>query len=310
MSTLDRIDPEILAGVQVYFDVAGPDGIMGIKDIQERRARFEQLMELAASATPANERVVHEDHLVPGPPGSPKVRVRVYRPAHTTGPLPGILVIHGGGMIIGSIETEHLAATALVDASQTVAVSVGYRLAPEHRHPAPVEDCFAALRWMADNAGPLDIDVSRLAVYGGSAGGGLCASTALMARDRGGPRLAFQMLIYPMLDDRNTSPSSHEIVDLKIWDRSHNLEAWRCLLGEAAGGKGVSPYAAAARAPDLSGLPPTYIDVGELDLFRDESIEYASRLMQQEFRPSCTCIPAASTAATPSRQTPRPADES
>lgn len=159
-------------------------------------------------------------------------------------------------------------------------MSVGYRLAPEHPHPAPVEDCYAALRWMSDQASALGVDAGRLALYGGSAGGGLAAAVALPARDRGTPRPAFQMLPCPMLDDRNVTPSSHEITDIGIWDRAANLQGRQALLGDFDGADGVSPYAAPARADDLSGLPPTYLDAGELDLFRDENIDYATRLVR------------------------------
>jgi acetyl esterase/lipase len=157
-----------------------------------------------------------------------------------------------------------------------VVVSSSHRLAPEHPHPAQSEDCYAGLAWMARNAGELGFDPGRLAVYGGSAGGGLTIAVTLLARDRGFPSVAFQMPIYPMIDDANTTPSSHEITDIGIWDRDGNIEAWKWYLGE---GK-PDQYAAPARAEDLSGLPPTFIDVGTVDLFRDEDIAFAGRLMQ------------------------------
>jgi acetyl esterase/lipase len=153
---------------------------------------------------------------------------------------------------------------------------VEYRLAPEHPHPAPSEDCYAGLVWMARNAAELGFDPERLAVYGGSAGGGLTIAVVLLARDRGFPAIRFQMPIYPMIDDTNETPSSHEITDIGIWDRAANIEAWQWYLG---GGK-PDQYAAPARAEDLSGLPPAFIDVGTVDLFRDEDIAFAARLMQ------------------------------
>ena len=162
------------------------------------------------------------------------------------------------------------------EAIQAVVVSVEYRLAPEHPHPAPVQDCYAALKWMAQNADELAFDVDRLAVVGGSAGGGLTIATTMMARDKGFPRICFQMPLYPMIDDRNETPSSYEIMDLGIWDREGNVEAWQWYLG----GKPADDYAAPARAENLAGLPPTFIDVGELDLFRDEDIQFAARLIQ------------------------------
>lgn len=277
----NSVDPEIRAALDVFFSVVGEGGLEAIEDLDERRETFENLVRANQELQPPNDRVEYEDRQVPGPEGMPEVRVRIFRPTGSTPatPLPGIFFIHGGGMIMGTIESEASVPTMMTEEIGCVTVSVEYRLAPEHPHPAPVEDCYVGLAWTAANAVELGIDPERLAVYGGSAGGGLAAATALIARDRGGPKLAFQMLAYPMLDDRNISPSSHEITDLGVWDRSANQSGWRHLLGAAAGGDGVSAYAAPARAEDLTGLPPTYIDVGQLDVFRDEDIEYAARLM-------------------------------
>ena len=177
---------------------------------------------------------------------------------------------------MGSIETENNKAAMLCETIQSIVVSVEYRLAPENPHPAPVQDCYKALVWMTKNATELGFDTDRLAIVGGSAGGGLAIATALMARDQEFPKLSFQMANYPMIDDRNETPSSKEITDVGIWDRKANIEAWDWYLG----GKNADEYAAPARAIDLSGLPPTFIDVGELDLFRDEDIEFAKRLLQ------------------------------
>jgi acetyl esterase/lipase len=213
---------------------------------------------------------------VPGPEGAPDITVRVYRPADATGTLPGIYFIHGGGMVLGDIEGENAVAEEICEQVGAVVVSVEYRLAPEHPHPAPSEDCYAGLVWMARNAAELGFDPQRLAVYGGSAGGGLTIAVALLARDRGFPAIRFQMPIYPMIDDTNETPSSHEITDIGIWDRAANIEAWQWYLG---GGK-PDKYAAPARAEDLTGLPPAFIDVGTVDTFRDEDIAFAMRLMQ------------------------------
>jgi acetyl esterase/lipase len=156
-------------------------------------------------------------------------------------------------------------------------LSVDYRRAPEDPHPAPVEDCFAALRWLADHARELGADAGRIAVMGDSGGGGLAAAVALLARDRGGPALARQVLVYPMLDDRTTTPDPL-LVPFMTWTYDDNLTGWGALLGSAAGDADVPPYAAPARAKDLAGLPAAYVDVGELDIFRDEDVEYARRL--------------------------------
>lgn len=273
MSRRDLIDPESRVALDALLE-AMPGGLNAIPDIVQRRAAMEGLK--AALDIPENPNVAKEDRTIPGPEGEPDITVRIYRPVNASGTLPGIYYIHGGGMIIGSIESEDPTATMLCDQVGAVVVSVGYRLAPEHPHPAPVEDCYAGLKWMAANAAELGIDPRRLAIYGGSAGGGLTLGTALLARDRGGPELAFMMPIYPMIDDRNETPSSHEITDIGVWDRAGNIEAWAWYLG----GKEADQYAAPARAEDLSGLPPAYIDVGTVDLFRDEDIAFAQRLMQ------------------------------
>jgi acetyl esterase/lipase len=251
-----------------------PGGFNAIPDIVQRRAAVEGMF--AALEVPENPNVTKEDRSVPGPDGEPDITVRIYRPVNASATLPGIYFIHGGGMILGNVAGEDATATMLCDQVGAVVVSVEYRLSPEHPHPAPVEDCYAGLVWTAKNAAELGIDLTRLAIYGGSAGGGLTIATALVARDRGGPALKYMMPIYPMIDDRNETGSSEEITDIGIWDRAGNIEAWAWYLG----GKEADQYAAPARAEDLSGLPPSFIDVGTVDLFRDEDIAFAQRLMQ------------------------------
>ena len=273
MSRRDLIDPESRGPLDALLEVQ-PGGFNAIPDIVARRAALTQLQ--ASLEIPPNPNVTSQDRAVPGPDGEPDISVRIYRPVAATGTLPGIYFIHGGGMVLGTVEGESAVATSICDQVGAVVVSVEYRLAPEHPHPAQVEDCYAGLTWMARHAGDLGIDPGRLALYGGSAGGGLAIATALLARDRGFPALCFQMPIYPMIDDRNETGSSHEITDVGIWDRFANVEAWSWYLGD---GK-ADQYAAPARAQDLAGLPPTFIDVGTVDLFRDEDIEFATRLMQ------------------------------
>jgi acetyl esterase/lipase len=162
-------------------------------------------------------------------------------------------------------------------ASGVPLLSVDFRFAPEHPYPTSVEDCYAALQWAHKNATELGVDPARIAVMGDSAGGGMAAGVALMARDRGGPALAAQILVYPMLDDRTTTPDP-EIEPYAMWTTDDNITGWGCLLGDTAGGDDTPPYAAPARAQDLAGLPRTYIDVGQLDIFRAEDIAYAERL--------------------------------
>lgn len=273
MSRRDLIDPESRQPLDQLLAVL-PGGFNAIPGIVARRETAAQLM--AAVEIPPNPNVTHEDRTVPGPEGAPDISVRVYRPANATGTLPGIYFIHGGGMILGSVESENAAAEAICEQVGAVVVSVEYRLAPENPHPAQSEDCYAGLVWMARNAAELGFAPDRLAVYGGSAGGGLTIAVVLLARDRGFPAIRFQMPIYPMIDDTNETPSSHEITDIGVWDRAGNIEAWQWYLGN---GK-PDQYAAPTRAEDLSGLPPAFIDVGTVDLFRDEDIAFAMRLMQ------------------------------
>jgi len=273
MSRRDLIDPDVREPLDL-LQQAIPGGFNTIPDIVVRRATVSQM--LASMEIPPNPNVRSEDRAVPGPEGAPDISVRIYRPADATGTLPGIYFIHGGGMILGDVAGEDPVASAICEHVGAVVVSVEYRLAPENPYPAPVEDCYAGLLWMAAHATELGFDPDRLAVYGGSAGGGLTIATVMLARDRGGPAIKFQMPIYPMIDDRNETPSSHEITDIGLWDRAGNIEAWKWYLGD---GK-PDQYAAPARAEDLAGLPPTFIDVGTVDLFRDEDIEFAARLLR------------------------------
>ncbi|MGY1823151.1 alpha/beta hydrolase [Geodermatophilus sp. SYSU D00079] len=272
MSRRTLIDPECRVPLDGLLE-ALPGGFNSIPDIVARRAAVQQI--LASMEVPENPDVTKEDRVVPGPEGEPDISVRIYRPARATGTLPGVYYIHGGGMVLGDVAGEDVAATTLCEQVGAVVVSVEYRLAPEHPHPAPVEDCYAGLVWLAGNATDLGVDADRIAVYGASAGGGLTIATALLARDRGGPAIRFMMPIYPMIDDRNETASSQEITDIGIWDRAGNIEAWAWYLG----GKPADEYAAPARAVDVSGLPPAFIDVGTVDLFRDEDIAFAQRLM-------------------------------
>ncbi|WP_214408558.1 alpha/beta hydrolase [Sphaerisporangium fuscum] len=221
-----------------------------------------------------------EERLVPGPAGAPDISLLICRPAAAATPLAALYVIHGGGMILGDNRTGLDDLLDVAQEFQLVVVSVEYRLAPENPHPAPVEDCYAGLVWTAEHAEELGVDRERVLVVGASAGGGLAAAVALMARDRGGPALIGQMLICPMLDDRNDTPSSIQMAGRGVWDRTANETGWTALLGELRGGPDVSPYAAPARAADLSGLPPAFVDVGSAETFRDEDVTYASRIWQ------------------------------
>lgn len=214
----------------------------------------------------------------PGRDGAPPVPLHIYR-AHASGTLPCILHLHGGGYVTGKaaeLEDIHRALAAELGCA---IVSADYRLAPETCFPGNVEDGYAALDWLMAEADALEINGACVGVMGESAGGGLAAALALLARDRGEHRLAFQHLIYPMLDDRTCTRPDHGHAGEFVWNARANRFGWSALLGQEPGGADVSPYAAAARAADLAGLPPTYIATGALDLFVDEDMDYARRLI-------------------------------
>ncbi|MEJ3746447.1 alpha/beta hydrolase [Actinomycetes bacterium KLBMP 9797] len=220
-----------------------------------------------------------QEFSVPGPAGAPDVRLIVCRPTANRGPHPAVYNTHGGGMVAGNHRTVELACElARAEVLQMAVVAVDYRLAPEHPDPAPIEDCYAGLVWLAAHAAELDIDPGRLVVSGNSAGGGLAAGLALLARDRGGPALIGQMLQCPMLDDRCRTPSMAQLADIGLWDGRSNLAGWTALLGDRRGTADVSQYAAPARATDLSGLPPLLLDVGSVEALRDEAVDYVTRV--------------------------------
>jgi acetyl esterase/lipase len=221
-----------------------------------------------------------EERSVPGLNGDPDITLLIVRPTAATGTLGCLYHTHGGGMIIGGRRDGIDGMLDWAEEFGLVVVSVEYRLAPETPHPGPINDVYAGLLWTAAHAGELGFDPGRIVIAGGSAGGGLTAALALMARDQGGPALLGQMLLCPMLDDRNDTPSARQMAGLGIWDHTANRTGWGALLGDAAGGPDVSPYAAPARADDLSGLPPAFIDVGSAETFRDEDVAYASRIWQ------------------------------
>ncbi|MFI1356167.1 alpha/beta hydrolase [Streptomyces sp. NPDC020898] len=223
-----------------------------------------------------------EDRVVPGPENAPDISLLICRPVApaTDGPLPVIYHVHGGGMVLGTNRVGVDMPLRWAKELGAVVVSVEYRLAPEHPHPAPIDDVYAGLLWTADHAEEIGGDPERIVIAGTSAGGGLTAALALLLRDRKGPQPVGQVLLCPMLDDRNDTPSSHQMAGLGVWDRTANDTGWTALLGSERGGPDVSPYAAPARAEDLSGLPPAFLDVGSAETFRDEVVAYASRLWQ------------------------------
>jgi acetyl esterase/lipase len=224
---------------------------------------------------PRSDAVERVDHVVSD---DPPVVVRVHRPVGIDGPLPALYSIHGGGYVLGTYDMDDIRFDAYCARFPCVGVSVEYRRAPETPYPGPLDDCYAGLGWTFEHADELGIVAERIGISGSSAGGGLAAALALLARDRGEVPVAFQLLECPMLDDRQITSSSRRD-RLPVWSREANEFGWRCYLGELYGGD-VPVYAAAARATDLAGLPPALVIVGTADGFRDEDIDYALRLNQ------------------------------
>ncbi len=260
----DRLDPELTPVLDLL-----PAALANIT--RSNIVVLRETMDEQRPETPATS-VEIEKHVVPTPDGD--VPVFVYR-RESVAPQAALLWIHGGGYILGSAEDDR--ARMIADSLECTVVSVDYRLAPEHPFPAGPEDCQAALLWTVEHAAQLNIDAKRLAVGGASAGGGMAAGVALMNRDRGGPELAMQLLLYPMIDNLHDTGSG-QITNHPVWNQRTSFSAWEMYLNGVPGEK-ASPYAAATSATELSGLPPAYICVGAEDLFRDENIEYARRLM-------------------------------
>lgn len=265
------LDPEIAVALPML-----PQG--DYQDVAGGRARLKKLI-TAALAQLDTSGVSVRDELVPGPEGALDIPVRVYTPDRVASP--ALLVdVHGGGFTHGDLDTDHANNVELSRDLGVVIVSVDYRLAPEAPFPSGLEDCYAALTWSVKNATELGIDPARVVIHGVSAGGGLCAALALLARDRGGPAVAFQFLSVPVLDDRLDTPSMCAFTDTPLWNRPNAEFSWDCYLGPGVRGTdSVSPYAAPARMTDLASLPPAYISVMEFDPLRDEGIAYAQALL-------------------------------
>ena len=264
------LDPEIAAVLAAMpFDIGQILGSLTAETVAPVREMFNAPVPVELS-----DRVARTDY----PVTDDGVVVRVHRPIDVEGPLPCVYWMHGGGLVVGTYAGDDARFDAWCQSHRCVGVSVEYRLAPETPYPGPLDDCYAGLAWVHSNAAMLGVDPTRIGIAGASAGGGLAAGLGLLARDRGELSVAFQLLIYPMIDDRQITASSQWIDP--IWSPSANHFGWASYLGEAKGGADVPIYAAAARAVDLAGLPPTLISVGAIDGFSDEDIDYAVRLRQ------------------------------
>ena len=263
-------DPELADVVPLLPVLDGSDPVAA-------RDLLSQL--IAQLPAPDTTGVQHDDRMIPGGPGDPEIRIRIYRPDERSAPA-AIYSVHGGGFISGDLETEHALNINLARELGAVVVAVDYRLAPETPFPGPLEDVYAGLVWTARHADELGIDAGRIAIHGASAGGGLCAALALLARDRKGPDIAFQFLSVPELDDRLATASMTAFADTPLWNRPNAVASWDHYLGPArAGTDDVPVYAAPARATDLAGLPPAYVSVMHFDPLRDEGIAYALALL-------------------------------
>lgn len=256
----------VVDGVEV--DLSAVIGALNDETLAACRAQM-----VAASASPLTDAVVRTDH--PTAPGGPMVRV--HRPAAAEdGPLPALLWLHGGGLVLGDRFQDDARFDRWCPRHGMVAVTVDYRLAPEHPYPGALADGYAALTWLHEHADVLGVDPHRIGIGGDSAGGGLAAAVTLLARDRRSPPVAFQLLVYPMLDDRQVTPSSRR--ERPIWPPEANGYGWRSYLGDRCGVPDLEPLAAPSRATDLTALPPAYVVVGTEDAFVDEDVRFAEGL--------------------------------
>lgn len=268
----EHLDPELAAIAPSLID------FLNLDDIPATRAMLAELQTQMAALAPTFDDVTTRDASAPGPNKSPDVPLRVYRPKGARGTLPAIYYIHGGGMVLGAAKDSDATGQMLASALKCLVVSPDYRLAPEHPYPAPMEDCYAGLKWLVSNAAELKADPTRIAVMGHSAGGGLAAGLCLLVRDRKEFSVAYQVLVYPMIDDTNVKSAKAAKHDCYVWSRANNLAGWKAYLGKRFGTDNVPIYAAPARAKNLKGLPPAYLCTGDMDLFLLEDVAYAHKL--------------------------------
>ncbi|MDR7384415.1 alpha/beta hydrolase [Promicromonospora iranensis] len=269
------LDPEVAAALAPMGEAMAATTPPAVGDIAGRRAMWEPILAAASAALPLPADVTTRDVEILTDDGA-TITARWYvKDGAPAGP--AALFFHGGGYIFGHIDQFDGPVSRYVSASGVPMLSVEYRRAPEHPYPTPVEDAYAALRWLHDHAAELSVDPDRIGVMGDSAGGGMAAALTILTRERGGPKIARQILLMPMLDDRTTTPDPL-IEPFLIWSYDDSRTAWPALLGDAAGGDQVPATAAPARLSDAAGLPPAYIEVGQLDVFRDEDLAYATTL--------------------------------
>ena len=265
-----------MSGTFHLVDTDAREAVAGPVPFDPARDTVEQFRRAVQASYP-DDFIPCEERTIPGPPGAPDVRVLLHRPQQAPSPAPAILYLHGGGYVAGTPDMMASFCQALATENGALVCAVQYRLAPETPFPGPLDDCHAALTWLVANAEALGVDPARVAVMGQSAGGGLAAALALLVRDRGGPALKAQLLIYPMLDPRTgaaDAPVDNPITGEFVWTRAANRFGWSALRG----GQDVAParlgHFAPALADSLAGLPPTFVAVGALDLFLEEDVAY------------------------------------
>jgi len=265
------------------FNAAGPM-FLRAETPEQARAKMQALME--ANPVPPEEIYRAEDRRIPGVVG--EIPVRIYTPEGN--PPMGVLVYyHGGGWVLGDLESHDRVCRSLANKAGCVVVSVDYRLAPEHVFPAAADDCYAATKWVAENAASLGADPARLAVGGDSAGGNLAAAVAMMARDQGGPAIAFQLLFYPVTDCALDTPSQKEFAaDGHVLSRGDMEWFWNHYLGPDSDSEKTNPYACPLRAKNLAGLPPALVMTASHDPLRDEGERFAQRLISAGVKVTCT----------------------
>ena len=263
------LDPQAKAFLDQIVAIGGPS--LTAVPVDEARKMMEMLSAMRGAEVPVASAV---DRTIPGPAGP--IPVRVYTP-NGSGPFPLLVWFHGGGWVLGSLATHDGICRSLAAGAGSVVVSVDYRLAPEHRYPAAADDCFAATQWCAAHAGELGADAAQLAIGGDSAGGNLTAVVAQMARDRGGPRLVFQLLVYPVTDSACDTPSYRDNAEGYLLTAADMHWFWGHYLGDARE-RGREPYASPLRADRLTGLPPALVVTAEFDPLRDEGEAYGAAL--------------------------------
>jgi len=251
-----------------------PGGLNSIRAIADRRAALNSVTKKISEFEDSDIEV--RDLHIPTADKNRNIALRLYDAKNQSNkrPRPCLIYVHGGGMIMGNLDTGNLNCIEFVRKLDILVVSIEYRKSPEFPYPAAINDCVEGINWVAKNADSLNIDNSNIGIYGSSAGGGLVLGTALKLRDAGQDIIKYMLPIYPMIDDSNTTASSFEITNVGVWDRSTNIEAWNWYLSGAK----ADEYAAPARAKNLTGLPPCYSDVGNFDLFRDENTIFFDRL--------------------------------